>query len=79
MALFNHATKEVTAKLVYYGPGLCGKTTNLQWIHDNLSFKSKGNPSGEWQRVHLASTSALPRSASPGASSAASTVLMLFT
>jgi DNA-binding response OmpR family regulator/signal recognition particle receptor subunit beta len=42
MALFNHATKEVTAKLVYYGPGLCGKTTNLQWIHDNLSFKTKG-------------------------------------
>ena len=42
MALFNHATKEVTAKLVYYGPGLCGKTTNLQWIHDNLTFKSKG-------------------------------------
>ncbi len=42
MALFNHATKEVTAKLVYYGPGLCGKTTNLHWIHDNLSFKTKG-------------------------------------
>ena len=42
MALFNHATKEVTAKLVYYGPGLCGKTTNLQWIHDNMTFKSKG-------------------------------------
>ena len=42
MALFNHATKEVTVKLVYYGPGLCGKTTNLQWIHDNLSFRSKG-------------------------------------
>jgi DNA-binding response OmpR family regulator/signal recognition particle receptor subunit beta len=42
MALFNHATKEVTAKLVYYGPGLCGKTTNLQWIHDHLSFENKG-------------------------------------
>ncbi len=42
MALFNHATKEVTAKLVYYGPGLCGKTTNLEWIHDNLSFRNKG-------------------------------------
>jgi len=42
MALFNHATKEVTAKLVYYGPGLCGKTTNLRWIHDNLPFKRKG-------------------------------------
>jgi CheY-like chemotaxis protein len=42
MALFNHATKEVTAKLVYYGPGLCGKSTNLQWIHDHLAFKTKG-------------------------------------
>jgi CheY-like chemotaxis protein len=42
MALFNHATKEITAKLVYYGPGLCGKTTNLRWIHDNLSFKARG-------------------------------------
>jgi mutual gliding-motility protein MglA len=42
MAIFNHATKEVTAKLVYYGPGLCGKTSNLQWIHDRLAFKSKG-------------------------------------
>jgi signal recognition particle receptor subunit beta len=42
MALFNHATKEVTAKLVYYGPGLCGKTSNLQWIHDRLAFRSKG-------------------------------------
>jgi CheY-like chemotaxis protein/signal recognition particle receptor subunit beta len=42
MALFNHATKEVTAKVVYYGPGLCGKTTNLRWIHDNLAFKTKG-------------------------------------
>src|SRR5262245_8547925 len=42
MALFNHATKEVTAKLVYYGPGLCGKTTNLQWIHDQVHMRHKG-------------------------------------
>jgi mutual gliding-motility protein MglA len=42
MALLNHATKELTAKLVYYGPGLGGKTTNLQWIHDHLAFESKG-------------------------------------
>jgi CheY-like chemotaxis protein/signal recognition particle receptor subunit beta len=42
MALFNHAAREVTAKVVYYGPGLCGKTTNLQWIHDHLSFESRG-------------------------------------
>src|SRR4029453_1064349 len=42
MALFNHATKEVTAKLVYFGPGLCGKTSNLQWNHARLAFKAKG-------------------------------------
>jgi CheY-like chemotaxis protein/signal recognition particle receptor subunit beta len=42
MVLFNHATKEVTAKIVYYGPGLCGKTTNLQWVHEHVAFKAKG-------------------------------------
>ncbi len=36
MVLFNYSTKELTAKVVYYGPGLCGKTTNLQFIYDNL-------------------------------------------
>lgn len=36
MALFNHATKELTAKIVYYGPGLCGKTTNLKILHQRL-------------------------------------------
>ncbi len=29
----NHAQRELTVKIVYYGPGLSGKTTNLQWIH----------------------------------------------
>jgi mutual gliding-motility protein MglA len=42
MVLFNYSTKELTAKVVYYGPGLCGKTTNLQWIHDQLPIKNKG-------------------------------------
>ena len=42
MVLFNYATKELTAKIVYYGPGLCGKTTNLQYIHENLPGKVKG-------------------------------------
>jgi hypothetical protein len=36
MVLFNYSTKEITAKIVYYGPGLCGKTTNLQFIYENL-------------------------------------------
>jgi signal recognition particle receptor subunit beta len=42
MVLFNHATREMTAKIVYYGPGLCGKTTNLMIIFDKLDPKSKG-------------------------------------
>ncbi|HKQ59740.1 MAG TPA: GTPase domain-containing protein, partial [Candidatus Polarisedimenticolaceae bacterium] len=42
MVLFNYSTKELTAKIVYYGPGLCGKTTNLQFIHGNLPDSVKG-------------------------------------
>ena len=42
MVLFNYSTKELTAKIVYYGPGLCGKTTNLQFIHGNLPTNVKG-------------------------------------
>ncbi len=42
MVLFNYSTKELTAKVVYYGPALCGKTTNLQWIHEKLPIKNKG-------------------------------------
>src|SRR5262245_7017330 len=42
MVLFNPATREMTAKIVYYGPGLCGKTTNLMVIFDKLDPASKG-------------------------------------
>src|SRR5215471_16187326 len=42
MVLFNYATRELTAKVVYYGPGLCGKTTNLEYIHKALPEKSRG-------------------------------------
>jgi signal recognition particle receptor subunit beta len=42
MVLFNYSTKELTAKVVYYGPGLCGKTTNLQYIHQNLPDPVRG-------------------------------------
>ncbi len=38
MVLFNYSTKELTAKVVYYGPGLCGKTTNLQWVHEKKNL-----------------------------------------
>jgi hypothetical protein len=36
MALINVATREIHGKVVYYGPGLCGKTTNLQFIHGKI-------------------------------------------
>ena len=42
MVLFNAATKELTAKIVYYGPGLCGKTTNLQHVYDTLPGAGRG-------------------------------------
>ena len=42
MALLNHARKELSAKIVYYGPGLSGKTTNLEWIHRKLSPDKRG-------------------------------------
>lgn len=41
MVLFNYGTREITAKIVYYGPGLCGKTTNLQFVFDSLPSNNK--------------------------------------
>lgn len=41
MVLFNYSTKEVTAKVVYYGPGLCGKTTNLKFIYESLPSNTR--------------------------------------
>jgi mutual gliding-motility protein MglA len=42
MSFINHMTKEINCKVVYYGPGLCGKTTNLQYIHDTTKPSAKG-------------------------------------
>ncbi len=42
MALIRYATREITAKLVYYGPGLSGKTSNLQYIHSKRAFGKVG-------------------------------------
>jgi len=42
MVLINKAINEVTVKLVYYGPGLCGKTTNLEKIYSNPKLDHKG-------------------------------------
>ena len=42
MVQFNHAQREITLKIVYYGPALSGKTTNLQMIHQFLDPQSRG-------------------------------------
>lgn len=42
MTFINYASREINCKIVYYGPGLCGKTTNLQHIYDSTSPQAKG-------------------------------------
>ena len=42
MSFINYASREINCKIVYYGPGLCGKTTNLQWIYDKTNPNAKG-------------------------------------
>ena len=42
MAFFNYSRMQLAAKIVYYGPGLCGKTTNLQHIYNKTADNSRG-------------------------------------
>ena len=42
MVFLNYTAMQMTAKIVYYGPGLCGKTTNLHWIHGKTAPRSRG-------------------------------------
>ena len=42
MAFINYAAREINCKIVYYGPGLGGKTTNIQWIYDKTQTGNKG-------------------------------------
>jgi len=42
MTFINHMAGEINCKMVYYGPGLCGKTTNLRFIHDKTTPQAKG-------------------------------------
>ncbi len=42
MAFINYASKEINCKIVYYGPGLGGKTTNLQFIYNKTSPEARG-------------------------------------
>ncbi len=42
MTFINYASREINCKIVYYGPGLCGKTTNIQWIHEQANPEKRG-------------------------------------
>ena len=42
MVVFNPVKREIDIKIVYYGPALCGKTTNLQSVHLNLNPDQRG-------------------------------------
>src|SRR3989338_308840 len=42
MSFINYANREINCKIVYYGPGLGGKTTNLQYIFKKTAPKNKG-------------------------------------
>ncbi len=42
MAVFNAAKREIDLKIVYYGPAMCGKTTNVQCIHKMLAPQQRG-------------------------------------
>jgi mutual gliding-motility protein MglA len=42
MSMINYASREINCKIVYYGPGLCGKTTNLEYVYDKVSPEARG-------------------------------------
>ena len=42
MSFINYSSREINCKIVYYGPGLCGKTTNLQYIYRRTNPGQKG-------------------------------------
>lgn len=42
MSFINYSSREINCKIVYYGPGLCGKTTNLQYIYRRMNPDSRG-------------------------------------
>ncbi|HEX7241949.1 MAG TPA: GTPase domain-containing protein [Longimicrobiaceae bacterium] len=42
MSMINYASREINCKIVYYGPGLCGKTTNLEYIYEKVAPNTRG-------------------------------------
>jgi len=48
MSFINYSSREINCKIVYYGPGLCGKTTNLQYVY------ARTNPEAKVKMISLA-------------------------
>ena len=42
MSMINYASREINCKLVYYGPGLGGKTTNLEFVYEQGGAEARG-------------------------------------
>lgn len=42
MSMINYASREINCKIVYYGPGLCGKTTNLEYVFNKVNPDTRG-------------------------------------
>ena len=42
MSMINYASREINCKIVYYGPGLGGKTTNLEYVYEKVSPNTRG-------------------------------------
>ena len=42
MSFINYSSREINCKIVYYGPGLCGKTTNIQYVYQKVAPETKG-------------------------------------
>ena len=42
MVTINYASREISCKIVFYGPGLSGKTTNLQYVHKKVPTQTRG-------------------------------------
>lgn len=42
MSFINYSSREINCKIVYYGPGLCGKTTNLNFVYNKIKPEAKG-------------------------------------
>lgn len=42
MSMINYASREINCKIVYYGPGLCGKTTNIEYVFNKVNPETRG-------------------------------------